>query len=443
MPNTSDAPKKVVLAYAYGTTNAGDHALTLGALRLLEEIDAPVDVTVISRYSPQQEPSEATRDIQKKFPKVRTVPSPFAFSRSSKVSRLLEKLHGLTLVAFVLFLPRIALSLLRHNEALTEIADADLVLCNGGNLFYWNRYRKSLPRLVALAFPMMLARRIGTPYALLPQTMGPFEGPVPQFLFRDLFEHSEFLLLREPISKAHAATVANLEKARTAVVPDLAFVSSPEVAASGGTVREPDEELPVSSGAAPFLAVTLRASQLGDPEVTTNQEVDRDATEHVASYMSEVVVPVVREHNLNVAVVVQTTNDKEVSERFAELCREKIDQEVRLITERDPQSLSDLYEEAELLVGMRLHSMIFALRRDMPTMGVYLEHFGPKIEGTLQMFGLGEYSVLLTETDSADAREALSQLYLRRERVRDQVSDKRREYLRLKRDILKQSLQWV
>lgn len=439
----SDSPKKIVLAYAYGTTNAGDHALTLGALRLLQEVDTPVEVSVISRYSRQQEPSEATRDITKRFPDVDTVPSPFAFSRSSALSRMLEKMHGFLLVAFVLSLPRVALSFFHHNEALMEIADADLVLCNGGNLFYWNRYRKSLPRLVALAFPMMLARRTGTPYALLPQTMGPFEGPVPKFLFQDLFERSEFLLLRESISKEHAATVANLEKTRTAVVPDLAFVSFPEVSVSRRTVRESDERLPASSGTAPFLAVTLRASQLGDPEVTTDQEVDRHATEHVASYMAEVVVPVVREHDLDVAVVVQTTNDKEVSERFAELCREKIDREVRLITERDPQSLSDLYEEAELLIGMRLHSMIFALRRDTPTMGLYLEHFGPKIEGTLQMFGLGEYSVLLTKTDSADAREALSQLYLQRERIRDQVSDKRREYLRLMRDILTQSLQRV
>jgi len=441
MPNPSDAPKKVVLAYAYGTTNAGDHALTLGALRLLEEIDVPVEVTVISRYSPQQEPSEATRDIREKFPGVRTVPSPFAFSRSSKVSRLLEKLHGLGLVAFVLLLPRIALSLLRHNEALMEIADADLVLCNGGNLFYWNRHRKSLPRLVALAFPMMLARRIGTPYAFLPQTMGPFEGRVPTLLFQDLFEHSKFLLLREPISKEHAAVVANLEKTRTAVVPDLAFVSSPEVSASRPVVRELGGESSASDETMPFLAVTLRSSQLGDPEVTTDQRVDRQATEHVASYMAEVVVPVAEEQGLGVTVVVQTTNDEEVSERFAELCRAKIDREVRLVTERDPASLSDLYEKAELLVGMRLHSMIFALRRDTPTMGVYLEHFGPKIEGTLQMFGLGDYSVLLTETDPASAGEALSQLYLQRGQIRDQVSDKRREYLRLKRDILEQALQ--
>jgi polysaccharide pyruvyl transferase WcaK-like protein len=187
----------------------------------------------------------------------------------------------------------------------------------------------------------------------------------------------------------------------------------------------------------------LRASQLGDPEVTTDQEIGRQATEHVAGYMTEVVVPVVQEHDLGVTVVVQTTNDKEVSERFADLCRAKIDQEVRLVTERDPQSLSDLYEEAELLVGMRLHSMIFALRRDTPTMGVYLEHFGPKIEGTLQMFGLGEYSVLLTETDSAETCEALSQLYFRRERIRGQVSDKRQEYLRLKREVLDQSLREV
>ncbi|WP_263808903.1 polysaccharide pyruvyl transferase family protein [Salinibacter sp.] len=435
----SDSPKKVVLAYAYGTTNAGDHALTLGALRLLQEVDAPVEISVISRYSRHQEPSEATRDIAKKFPDVNTVPSPFAFSRSSALTRVLEKVHGFLLVAFVFALPHIALSFLRHNEALMEIADADLVLCNGGNLFYWNRHRKSLPRLIALAFPMMIARRLGKAYAFLPQTMGPFEGKVPEMLFRDLFEQSEFLLFREPISKGHAASIADLDTTRTAVVPDLAFVSPPSPKSGGET----DQATTPDAKQNPFIAVTLRASQLGDPEVAKDQSVNESATRRVANYMRDVVLPVAKSHDLDVKVVVQTTNDEEVSRRFADLCEEELGQRVITITERRPQRLSDLYEDAELLVGMRLHSMIFALRRDTPVMGIYLEHFGPKIEGTLQMFGLDDYSILLTDVDPEESMQALENLFRERAQLRKEVSKKRKEYIRLETEVLEQALQAV
>lgn len=431
--------KKIVVAYAYGITNAGDHSLTLGALRLLKELDGDFDISVVSRYSPQEEPSEATRDISKKFPDVDTVPSPFAFSRSSVLSRMLEKMHGFLLVSLVLLLPRIALSFLRHNEALMEIADADLVLCNGGNLFYWNRHRKSLPRLIALAFPMMIARRLGKAYAFLPQTMGPFEGKVPEVLFRDLFEQSEFLLFREPISEGHAASIADLDNTRTAVVPDLAFVST----TSSKSGEETDRATTLDAEQNPFIAVTLRASQLGDPEVAKDQSVNESATRRVANYMRDVVLPVVMSHDLDVKVVIQTTNDEEVSRRFADLCEEELGQRMKIITERRPQRLSDLYEDAELLVGMRLHSMIFALRRDTPVMGVYLEHFGPKIEGTLQMFGLDDYSILLTDVDSEEARQALENLFQRRAQLRKEVSKKRKEYLRLETEVLEQSLQAV
>jgi polysaccharide pyruvyl transferase WcaK-like protein len=431
--------KNIVVAYAYGTTNAGDHSLTLGALRLLKEIDGDFDISVVSRYSAQEEPSEATRDIAKKFPDVDTVPSPFAFSRSNVLTRLLEKIHGFLLVALVLSLPRIALSFLRHNEALMEIADADLVLCNGGNLFYWNRHRKSLPRLIALAFPMMIARRLGKAYAFLPQTMGPFDGKVPEVLFRDLFEQSEFLLFREPISEGHAASIADLDNTRTAVVPDLAFVSP----ASSKFREETDRATTLDAEQNPFIAVTLRASQLGDPEVAKDQSVNESATRRVANYMRDVVLPVVKSHDLDVKVVVQTTNDEEVSRRFADFCEEEIDQRVTVITGRRPKRLSDIYEEAELLVGMRLHSMIFALRRDTPVMGIYLKRFGPKIKGTLQMFGLDEYSILLTEKDPEEVHESLERLYFNRKDISKTISEKRREYLRLEEGIINKSLQEI
>lgn len=414
-------PKKVVVAYAYGTTNAGDHALTLGALELLQSVDTSLEISVVSRYSTQEEPSRATQDIQNKFPGVRAIPSPFAFSRENAFLRLLQKAHGFLLVAFSLLLPGLADRVFHNNIAIQEIADADLVLCNGGNLFYWNEHRKSLPRLIALAFPMYLARRLDIPYGLLPQTMGPFEGKMSELVFRRVFEDAEFIQFREPISPDHAETIADLSKTRTSVVPDLAFVSEPKPSNGSRLEHLGGDSINLEGE---FVAVTLRASQLGDPEVSTNTDVDENEIVSTAEYMSGVISSLVKKCNLNVCIVVQTVNDMAVSYEIADILRDNVKSEVFILEGRNPQELSMVYERAEVLVGMRLHSIIFALRVGTPAMGVYKQRFGPKIEGTLQMFGLSRYSVQESNIPPQVASESLNNLFTERSKLRRNINSK-------------------
>ncbi len=419
--------KKVVLAYAYGTTNAGDHALTLGALRLLKRADAEFDITVISRYPPACEPSEATRDINKKFPEVKTVPSPFRFTRRNALSRFLEKVHGGMVFGANLVSPYFTKYAFRNDASLNEIFKADLVLCNGGNLFYWNHHRKSLPRLLALSFPIRLANRMGKKYALLPQTMGPFEGVLPKFLFKGLFEGAKFIQFREPISKENASDVMDLSSTRTSVVPDLAFVPADlnESKKEAGDTAHLDS----SNRSQDFIAVTLRASQLGDPELAKGDSVNNDSVEGTANYMLDVVGPVAERHGLGIQAVVQTDVDRSVSQRFVELCHTKLSCPVNLVENRDSERLSTFYSGAALLVGMRLHSIIFALRCNTPVVGIYKKRFGPKIEGTLNMFGLEKYSLLQSKTEKRKAQSVVKEVYTKRGVISDRVGYKKSELL--------------
>jgi len=52
-----------------------------------------------------------------------------------------------------------------------------------------------------------------------------------------------------------------------------------------------------------------------------------------------------------------------------------------------PETLQALYSKSRLLIGMRFHSLIFALNVGTPVVGIYYHHIGPKISGLMKDFG--------------------------------------------------------
>jgi hypothetical protein len=143
----------------------------MGALELLTRILPENQIIVLSRFPSKNDIKDPTNDINDKYPDVEVIESPFKFSRKTLLDRSLEKLLGLLMVLLFQFMPKIAKKVFKNNKGVNAIIDSKFVLCNGGNLFYWNDHRKSLPRLLALIFPFIVAKKFNIKYGFLPQTM--------------------------------------------------------------------------------------------------------------------------------------------------------------------------------------------------------------------------------------------------------------------------------
>jgi polysaccharide pyruvyl transferase WcaK-like protein len=414
---------QVVLTYAWGTPNAGDHALTLGAIELLIRHLPQDKITVISRFSSQDDPKDPTTDIKLRYPEVEVLGSPFKFSRRTAIARLLEKVYGLLVLFFVSFFPRISTKLFKRNDAIQSIANAKIVLCNGGNLFYWNEHRRSLPRLLALSLPFILAKKLGVPYAFLPQTMGPIDNNILLGYTKSLLESAKFVLFRDDNSLKYMSNLLNANKTKIELVPDLAFVVSDDYKNLDQNVIEALDNCGLDIDDK-FIAVTLRASKLGDPEGVTGKSVDNNAIEMVTSYIKDVLIPVAEKRGLNILVVEQTTVDDETSHHFQKITQENFSGKVAYISNRDPLFLSALYLRSECLVGMRLHSLIFALRVGKPAFAIYLKQFGPKTPGIYSSFGLGEYCVDIEELSSSTCSSKLDEMLENYTSVENKLSNK-------------------
>lgn len=405
---------RVVVAYAWGRANAGDLAISLGGLELMSECLQGHSVSVISRHTRGSE-LDSVPYLQDRFPTIRFVSSPFRSSGKKPLSKLLDYIHGMIVVGATLVWPRLTRVLLKKNEGLQVLFEADVILINGGNLLYWNQHRRAIGRIVALVFPALLARRLGKRYGFLPQSMGPFDPGLVSQVIGSILEGASFVLFREGRSREYASTIADLSKTVTAVVPDLAFFikgNSRPAAQCRGT-------LAVSgSGDQRIVAVTLRASELGDPDVAP----DHDEIERVARRVANIVAAVKRRHReIRVVAVQQTLVDEAVTMKFAERFRQLTGQGVPIQRELDPVALAAIYKRAHVLVGMRLHASILALAQRTPALGLYLERFGPKMPGTFEQLGMGRYSVNLDSISDDKAVERLEELLVNRDLIRHEL----------------------
>lgn len=429
--------KKVVLAYAWGTPNAGDHALTLGAIELLLKIVEEKEIQIISRFSSSNDLKDPTKDIKQRYPFIEIIQSPFKYSRTTFLDRLFEKLYGIYLVCFILLAPK---KMMRNtkNEAIKSMLNAKILLCNGGNLFYWNQHRRSLPRLLALVIPFVIAKKMEVPYGFLPQTLGPIENNFILNYMLKILNSAKFVLFRDDNSYKYMKSMITNKKTKTALCPDLAFVISDEYKDTR-TIEQVDDMLEASGIDLdqPFLTVTLRASQLGDPEGLSGGKVDSKAIENVANYLKEMILPVAEKRSLNVLIVEQTDVDDETSRYFAKICEDNFKNNIGYISSRNPDLLSALYARSECLVGMRLHSLIFALRVNKPAFAVYLKQFGPKTPGIYKTLNLDKYCIDMEDTSVNHASEKLDEMLDNSSSIEEKLNVDLNVLIKREEDILK------
>ncbi len=413
---------KIVLTYAWGIPNAGDHALTLGAIELLLLHVPESEIIIISRFSNKNDSKDGTKDILDRYPDIKVLESPFKFSRRTVIDRFLEKIYGFFMLIIVTLFPKISLKIYKNNKALQSIATARLLLCNGGNLFYWNKYRKSFPRLLALGLPFILAKKVGVPYGFLPQTMGTIDNKIIRNYMLSILNSAKFVLFRDKKSYVYMKEYLDKSKTDIKLLQDLAFTVSNDYKEQEVKVVDSLNKLGLNVDEK-FIAVTLRASKLGDPEGVTGDNVNKNAIEKVSNYVKEVVIPVAEHRGLNIVVVEQTDVDNDTSHYFQEICQKNFSKNVVYVSSRDPLFLSALYLKSECLVGMRLHSLIFALRVNKPAFAIYLKQFGPKTPGIYSNFELDQYCIDMEEVNPSMCSTQLEKMLTNNETIINSISE--------------------
>ncbi len=348
--------RSVVIIGYFGFGNAGDEAILAGLLSGLRERDPKIRATVISGNSADTESQHG----------VLAIPWP--------------DLEGIAVA----------------------IEKSDGVVVGGGGLFhdYWGVDPDTMltdrswgiPSFVA---PVLLAALHGKPAVLAGVGVGPLRTSLGRALTRQICDLAACLTVRDPAS-ADLLVEIGVARERVEVTADFAFNFVP----SEGDRKMATALLPEGDG--PLVAFCLRNWEIGVHSPRWETEVAAAADLLIRTAGARIVfvpfqnIPGARE------------NDVAVSERV--LARLSSPERASVVPTRfTPGLTAALLSRCDAVLGMRLHSLLFALCGGIPAVAL---SYDPKVAGLMASLGLDRETVDLAEVERislADAvRRALS-----------------------------------
>lgn len=349
--------KKAVLAYSFSANNAGDFALTIAAIDIL--IKNHFEVLVISRFRKTDKEYNDTESYYQRHYKdrVKMIESPFILDRDASVLRKLRNnIHGFLVLS----------GIIKKNIIHNVIADCDIVIMGPGNLLRCSSFADFM-RLKALYYPLGIGKSLNKEFVILPQSTAEIKNYAKPLLGKFL-DGAKVAFIRENLSYNKLKKTfpgANLEEAI-----DLAFFLL-------------NEKLFVSNNkTTKKIAFTLRIDGIGGLRKFTVKEMN-SIKERVFNTINSL------GNNYEYSFIVQAPHrDK----RFAQECQsyflEKFGFEIPIIEEHDPLKLIKLYAGYDLLIGMRLHSIILAACGGTPSYGLFFKEWGLKNPGILNSLEL-------------------------------------------------------
>jgi colanic acid/amylovoran biosynthesis protein len=408
--------KNIVIFYAWGTVNAGDHALIMGALEMLSTIEHFEDIVVISRFPETDIPISPISAIRERFPSVNVIPPPFDLS----IKQGWKRVYQFAIAAMTTLGIFICPSLLKHNHKMgpfvNAITSARFVILNGGNLFFWHKLRRNLRsilRLAVLFFPIAVARRFGTPYGMLPQTCGPFDG-IFSHLIGSIFEKSSFVAFRDSDSLDHLRSIANIDLFKHALLPDLAYFLSPSK-----TTKIVTKLLDGAQYKNGFFCVCLRNAPLSD-DVKVGFDNPQETERKILSIFPQAIADFQDKCDLHCVIVVQVDHDRPTSEKLLLKLR-KLKIKCSLLELKEPYDFITLYSNAHFIVSFRLHSMIFALSQGTPAIGIWRRPLGTKIPSMMHDMELDEYSIELVDANGTSLLSCMKKINNDREFISNKI----------------------
>lgn len=387
----------ILLVNTWHDDNKGDSAIAEATISLLLERWPAADIALVSLLHDSHPGfASAYRHLQNRFPDLRIHGSPIP---KLHVDRNRNWAHVRGALSWVERACRglVALAAPQWSTPMLDPFErADLVIANGGHTLYSRGWRPTdWIRLYRVMFPMLIARRLGTPYAIGGQSLGPFGDSVGRAWVRSVLRNAQRVVVREGTSHEIALDLGVPED-RLEQMPDMAFALQPRP--SSAVDRALDEHRLSNTQ---FWVITVRQAYARKGRRRETERFLREMEELIRGALDRAERVAIVAHTLG---PISSEDDRIPSRSLYEPFRD--DDRVVLVEEDfAPSELATLYGRAELVVGTRFHSVILALIAGTPSFAI--SYFGPKTHGIMRSLDMED---LCADMHDFDAVEALARI---------------------------------
>lgn len=282
------------------------------------------------------------------------------------------------------------------------VPQVDLVVSGGGGLLQDVTSFKSLAFYLSV---LAWGKACGKPLAVYGNSVGPITTPWGRALARWVLSRVHVITLRDEQSMVELSRLGVTNGPSMAVTTDPAFLLQPAEDAAGEALLD---QAGVPRDGAPILAVSVRAYRNNTHLPVVARALTRLQRELGAHVLLFPIQP-----RVDVPVLQRIAAHMQVPAYF-------------LNKSATPQQVMAALGRARLVIGMRLHALIFAVAQAVPAVGIV---YDPKVEGLLKSVGLasaGQADALDEERLVAVAAAAWAEAPAEVQRLRAQRQELRR-----------------
>lgn len=294
----------------------------------------------------------------------------------------------------------------RHNqEKLRAIRRADVLVSGGGGLLQ-DTYATGiisgpLPYYLMI---VLLAKLQGTPVMFYSQGIGPITSTYGKMLTRRVVNRVDYITVRDEES-ALLLRQLGVRKPPVEVTADPVLALEPAAPGAGEAILVA-EAIPLDR---PLVGISLRPWF----DQTAHWQAVAAVADQLVSRLGVTVLFMPFEHQF----------DRAVSQAARDAMQHQ-DRAYVLQQDYQPREMMALYRHLTLMLGMRLHSLIFAGNMQVPAYGII---YDPKVKHLMEGLGQSQYTVPLDQLTVDQMVADVQELWQNRTAVQQQLQEKMAE----------------
>ncbi|MFT4906444.1 MAG: colanic acid/amylovoran biosynthesis protein [Oleispira sp.] len=395
---------KYALTHCYTDHNKGDAAIIVSTTQLIRNSDSSAEINMFSTFGPNDSQFKNEHEFISKYadnmyPGMFYQPRPlFAGSDKSRVIHLLWIFikFMLLLVTSNNIVQKILFNKLER-QGIEVFLDSDVIISKGGSyITSQNTSVRQCISLFTMLYPFFLAKRYNKKMFIFSQSLGPVVGSLNQWLTKKALSGIEKIFLREDAClKNYSEVKALSDYVEMEIIPDTAFYLTSEVEQSKHDVKIKEDKFNVG------LTLVDHAFKY----ISTQKE----KCEKIENYKLSIVKNIeylIENHDAYIHIFPQVISDNShlghsdvrISLEIEEICKNLGygDRVKYHAGDYNPMQLKEMYKLMKIFIGTRLHSVIFSLSVNVPSINI--AYHGTKSQGILSAIDGFEMNVI--EIDS-------------------------------------------
>lgn len=372
---------EILITHGWSEQNAGDYAIEHAILDVVDAVTGGNNhFTFYSLFDRADPRLKAHNTLKSQRDDIRVMPSlwgtpPIQYSRARKMLYVLKSLFR---AIFIIISLRSGFT---GSKRISAFKKADLVVVKGGTFIY------TIPGLRGMIFgfrillPIIIATMLQKKTIVAPHSFGPFNNKLMDPLIFRYLKKLDWIFCREEES-LHFLKSKGIE--HTSFLPDMAFFNK-------GYPGLKHDRLTIGITARPLDFVQRN-----------RKTIYKDYLDAITYYIETITEkhPQVEVRLIPQVIGPDPREDDTLALKEIFNCLSVQAQSRTVLIEgklRQPDELIKLYSGLDILIGTRMHSIIFGLLSGVKPIAI--AYLGPKHSGIMNSFGLSTYVTSIVSID--------------------------------------------